>query len=331
MKAPFRLTAWPRIHLGLLDCGETTPRVFGGSGISLETESECTRLEVSTATSFQLCGLEQLDERGQQMVEESIARLTTKVPLAPIRVNMTRVIRQHVGLGSRTATILGTLRAISLGAGVSLRTKDLQEFSGRGGASGVGIHTFFTGGFVADSGRKRSPQTKILPSGAQIASLLPLLSVHSQVPNSWVFWLVLPEGSRLHGESEVAFFKENSPIPDEEVIEAIVLTHHGIVPAIIEGDLPAFASALKGLQTVGFKRREIDGQSKELRSLLTGLLEIKDVAAGMSSMGPLIFAVSDSADNSARDQITNLSQEYGARILASAVASNTGHVVEPLT
>src|SRR6187397_3143910 len=72
------------------------------------------------------------------------------------RVSLLTDIYEHVGLGTKTAVILGALQAAAIASGYKVSRAELQLLSGRGGASGVGIHAFFIGGLVIDAGHWQS-------------------------------------------------------------------------------------------------------------------------------------------------------------------------------
>ena len=73
--------------------------------------------------------------------------------------------------------------------------------------------------------------------------------------------------------------------------------YHGIVPAIAEGDLGSLRAAMREIHQTGFKRREVDGQSHVVCGLLDQLHTDLKLAAGMSSLGPLVYAITSSKPN----------------------------------
>ena len=72
--------------------------------------------------------------------------------------------------------------------------------------------------------------------------------------------------------------------------------YHGVAPAVAEGDLESLRAALQAIHGVGFKRREVMGQSHEVRELLDLLCKDLGVAAGMSSLGPLVYAITNDGE-----------------------------------
>lgn len=239
-------------------------------------------------------GIEQLDDRGQSDVQEAIARLEVAVGLAlPVRLELRSRLLQHVGLGSKTALLLGVLQAVAASHDLGVSPTALQRACGRGGTSGVGIHGFFRGGFIVDSGRPQAEVTELAPSGAARPETLPLLTARLRVPAAWRFWLIQHEGPRIAGQDERLFFRRSTPIPLAEVHAALASTMHALVPAFALADLTALRHALASLQEIGFKRREVQAQPAFVQRRLNALLE-SGLPAGLSSMGPLVFVVTGS-------------------------------------
>ena len=84
-------------------------------------------------------------------------------------------------LAPKTSLLLACLLAAKEELKLPLDMEALQFLSGRGGASGVGIHGFFTGGFLVDSGHSIEDINTLVPSSNRHPSKPPLLSV--QLPN----------------------------------------------------------------------------------------------------------------------------------------------------
>jgi beta-ribofuranosylaminobenzene 5'-phosphate synthase len=75
----------------------------------------------------------------------------------------------------------------------------------------------------------------------------------------------------------------------------------------VEHDLELFGAAVNRIQAIGFKRIERGRQSREIRRLPECLRQAGAACAGMSSFGPVVFAITDSAvgdlENAARDHL----------------------------
>ena len=285
------LRAFPRLHFGLADLGRATLRAYGGAGVQLDGPH--IEVEAAIAESRVLSGFERLDERGQADVAAAIERFEAVLPdELSFRVSLLTDIYEHVGLGTKTAVILGALQAAAIASGYNVSRTELQLLSGRGGASGVGIHAFFIGGLVIDAGHWQSDVVALHPSAARKPVDVPLLVNRLEVPHNWRFRLVLPRGKRLAGEDEARFFDSATPVPAQEVHETIALLHHGIGPAFATGNIDALAESLDALQKCGFKSKEVEAQPCSVQTLMTECRRIGPT--GLSSIGPLVFVVVES-------------------------------------
>jgi len=265
-----------------------------------------------------------LDARGRRDIGAALQRLRETRDLRGVTVVINRLPPQHVGLGSKTATVLAALRACALAGGWDAPEATLQHLSGRGGASGVGIHGFFCGGFVADGGHNVSPEVGFFPSSSGRAEGVPPLCARLEVPPDWRFHLFLPEGNCVAGANEEQFFRENAPIPADEAHAAICSMYHGVIPAIAAGSIATLAHALRAIHRSGFKSRELGAQLSRVQGTYRALAALDDVAVGMSSMGPLIYAVTGSSDVQLESELLRVARQHGAKRLAVARARNLG-------
>ncbi|MGW4903837.1 beta-ribofuranosylaminobenzene 5'-phosphate synthase family protein [Streptomyces albidoflavus] len=327
-----KVVAYPRLHLGLLDCGLSTSRRFGGLGFAVQglPLTVSVRTDKSANSRPRLTGLfESLDESARRDVEAVLCRLSQDVALPGLTLTLESVPPQHVGLGSKTTLLLATVRGACAAAGIHMTPAAMQRISGRGGASGVGLTTFFRGGFVVDAGHPRTDGHGLRPSGAIHSGRVPTVSVRSAMPREWVVTLALANANGLSGAAEVNFFEEHTPIADKDVRRAITLAYHEVVPAVLERDLAALGRGLTLLQSVGFKRHEIEAQEDATRDLLDGLQSMAGVAAGMSSMGPMVFAIHAAKDIAAASSIVDHVQKLDGEVFGPFPMRNRGYVLHP--
>lgn len=314
-----RLRCFPRVHVGLFDCGTATARLFGGLGFGVEGPEVV--LEGTAAEEFAL-ELPGVDARGRLDVQSVVERFSALVGLPRARVALRSSPEQHVGLGTKTALLLGVASLLDRLAGSELERRRLVELTGRGGTSGVGVHTFFTGGWVIDGGHKRVETADLLPSSAQVApSPAPALFQHP-MPANWCVSLFLPGGRRLHGADEQLFFQRNTPVPREHILEVIALAYHGVAPGIVEGDLLAVRDACRQIQMTGFKQREVGYQGPQVGACIERLYQ-DGAVAGMSSLGPLVYALDEMADDVPARR-SRVASEVGGRYLGTFSGANTG-------
>lgn len=319
---PVRVSAYSRIHLGLIDVGNATRRLYGGAGFSLKgfetvvDVRECTNgLKLFFDCEHEL--------RSQSDALQAMDRLNSSTRDLRGEVVVRRIAPEHIGLGSKTALILAILKALDLANDSHFSAREIVKFSNRGGTSGVGVHAFFDGGLIVDAGHARHVDVRLGPSSVGGAGNQPLLLMRHDFPRDWDIHLILPVNlNPIAAEEEMAFFNKHAPLPDEEVLRTLAAIHHAIVPAFYEHDLRALARGLDDLSEVGFKRRELDAQPDSQRVRL--LVSSAGYACGMSSVGPLVFAVADHGDSAAGITIKKLGESAGAEYLGAFIAENCG-------
>jgi len=303
------LRAYPRLHIGLLDLGSATPRRYGGAGFLIDGLP--IQFEITRSFRTSIHGTEQLDPNAKSQLSRAIERFRSLVPDFDADITLTSKPLQHVGLGTKTALLLGVLKGLDCIANSQLDNITLQRLSGRGGTSGVGLNAFFVGGFVADLGQQADCTTGThAPSSAAEPRDLPPIGCKLNIPTSWNFHLILPGETRFSGPQEVAFFKAATPLPKPEVFETIATMYHGIVPAVLEGQLLQLRQSLIRLHQIGFKARELSAQSDLVRRSYKALQCIPNCAVGLSSIGPLLYVVADESDSESDCSIMQICESF---------------------
>ncbi len=296
-----------RIHCSLLDLGSATDRAYGGAGFMIEGPE--IRVSAAQSSQWDVTSALPIDMRTRNDIEKMFERLARYTEGGLANLHIESLPPQHVGLGTKTGLLLASLVAIKEELGINLDTETLQLLSSRGGTSGVGIHGFFTGGFIVDAGHPQKEIGVPLPSSRRHPTKPPLRTVRLSIPSSWRFHLVLPKGTVWEGSTETKFFADNTPIPKSEVYEVISIIYHGLVPAIHEGNIRGLRHSLARLQSIGFKARELSAQSNEVQQAYQALRKIPSAAIGLSSMGPLLYVVLESTDKRGVEIITHVSKE----------------------
>lgn len=204
-------------------------------------------------------------------------------------VRILRGCEPHVGLGSGTQTALAVAWGLNELHGLGLSVPRVAGIVGRGGTSGIGTGAFERGGFLVDGGHSRRVKRGFFPSSASRAPPPPILA-RLEMPD-WPVVLALPALHRVHGSEEVERFRRLCPIPAREVEAASRLVLMGLLPAVAEGDLEAFGEGINRMQQTGFKKREVALQGPRMETLLRAARRAGAAGAGMSSFGPLVYAI----------------------------------------
>ena len=282
-----RVTTGSRLHLGLLglpgglwpdaDGIENLPaRSFGGVGLMIDSPSLTVR--VSMASRWP-----ETDDRAAVFARRAAAAFAEDAP--PLEVQVEHAPAEHVGLGSGTQLGLAIARAVAELLGRADPSPEvLAQAVGRGLRSGLGAHGFALGGFLVDGGKG---------SGSTIA---PLVCRHP-FPDDWRVLVAIPRNQRgLSGGLEREAFARlvadpSSRAQTEALCRLVVL---GMIPALVERDLPAFGEAVHDFNRRAgllFKACQGGVYSSPIVAEIVGMLRAEGIAGvGQSSWGPAVFA-----------------------------------------
>jgi len=314
------IRAFPRIHVGLIDLGAATERTFGGAGFTVQSPSIVIR--ISASPTFSIKGFETLGMDYFSEVERIVRRLGVR---RGFTLKLVSTPPAHIGLGTKTAVSLSVIKLLDRAFKFDLTRAEMQQLSGRGGTSGVGINTFFHGGFIVDAGHSVLAKCSIVPSRLRRQFEVPMIMFHKPLPANWRIALILPCGKRLSGKEELEFFRNNAPVPVRDVHRTLAAVYHGLVPGIATADFYAFRKAIIQIQETGFKRREINNQCISVLDCLQVLNADHRFAAGMSSLGPLVYVVSANSSDSADETLRKLCAKTGCVVLSQTRPANRGH------
>jgi beta-RFAP synthase len=173
--------------------------------------------------------------------------------------------------------------------GLSSHAPDLARAMGRAHRSAVGTWTFAGGGLVIEGGRRETSHA--------VAPLLARLPF----PPTWRCVVAVPDAPpAISGATEAAAFAQLPPPSERDVANVAHLVVMALLPAIVEGDLATFGSALTAIQAItGRWFAEVQGgifapgASEELVRRMT---ELGASGVGQSSWGPAVYGVVEGDD-----------------------------------
>ncbi len=299
-----------RLHFGLLAYNREEARQFGGAGLMVREPR--IHVRVAHADQFQAAGpmAERALAFAQTFAQKWAARMSQReqprrAALGGAAIQIIEAPRPHTGLGSGTQLGMAIARALAELADPSeaqtLGVDELASLVSRGARSAIGAYGFFHGGFIIEGG-KRDPQ-----------SLSPML-VQQPFPPDWRLILITPD--RLVGLSadrEVQAFAKMISIPREVTAEMCRLALLGLLPALIERDLPTFSRALFDMQQrVGMCFAAAQGgiYADPLLDRIVKFIRQQGVeGVGQSSWGPTLYAVAADESN-ARDLAVRLGAAF---------------------
>lgn len=316
------VSAPSRVHITLSDLGRTTFRAYGGLGFAVDTPR--VQLKLVAGKAAEITGVE-LDASARNAVRQTAAYLASLAGGKAFSVSVQALPGPHSGLGSKTSLLLGLIAGASELFNLKLSQADIQKISGRGGTSGIGIHSFFEGGVIWDGGHPQEKVPRLIPSSGSSPEVLPPCLARLEFPSAWHVCLIKVKGENHSGERERQIFADQTPIPHSEVLDVIGLIAHGVLPAFKEVSLPALAPALRMINETGFKAREVASQSNNVSKLLQALYA-EGLAGGMSSLGPTIFVIADATDRDAHMLIDSIAAAYPTEV-SWTKGSNSGATI----
>jgi beta-ribofuranosylaminobenzene 5'-phosphate synthase len=224
----------------------------------------------------------------------------------PQSITIERCPPEHAGLGTGTQLALAVARALGIDNDCDLVAA--AQRMGRGLRSALGIHGFQQGGFLVDGGQRDGR-----------ATIAPLL-VRTAFPAAWRIVLVMPPWTRgLAGGIERQAFADllgqQTTLARTDALCRLVLL--GMMPALVEQDLPAFGEALYDFnRRVGEMFAPVQGgpyAQPRLAEVVAYIRAQGVPGVGQSSWGPTIFGVL--ADD---DRASHLAQAIRARFNLAA-------------
>ncbi|MCX8176161.1 MAG: beta-ribofuranosylaminobenzene 5'-phosphate synthase [Candidatus Bathyarchaeota archaeon] len=278
-----------RLHFTLIDLNGEVGRVDGGIGVALNYPG--VRVE-ATRTS---CAEVKVKGFRKNLALKFVKTFLTYYTLKPsVSIKIVEDIPEHVGLGSGTQLALAIAKCLAEVYGVVADVRRFAEIMGRGGTSGIGVAAFEGGGFILDGGHsfgKGKQKESFLPSHFSKTSPAPLL-VRYPLPEDWFFVVCIPKVNRkFFGLHEFKIFRKYCPVPAEEVCKLTRIILMKILPSIVERNIEDLGLALTEIQSIGFKKIEVQLQHKVVKELIKWMLENEACGAGLSSFGPAVYGL----------------------------------------
>jgi beta-ribofuranosylaminobenzene 5'-phosphate synthase len=284
--------SYPRIHLGLLDLSGTSMRVDGGVGLSVSafpiTVSVC-------GNAFTQIISQSVDAR--RICMHVLTDMKEILPHTCVQITIKTKGILHCGLGFATQCLFSVAQALLKYFKLDISKEDLAQILHRGGTSGIGVHSFYRGGFLVDGGHA-FPKDKdaFAPTSQCHTRSIPPLITWLPFPN-WSICVAIPKAQKpLCGLAEIEFWRTATPVPVEE---SRILCHNllmGMLPAIAESDFHNFCYAIQISATNGMKKREIAYWQPMFGQCSTILEKNGWQGITLSSLGPAIVGFAEHSE-----------------------------------
>lgn len=294
-----KIKAFPRIHISLIGMNNDGYRLNGGIGFSIASPT----LDMSFESSDSIVVI---DRREHGFTQDELERLKNHLNNVLIKEEFGTAIRcvihdgmiqSHVGFGSNSMIYLSCVEALLILNHRDYTDLDVVTLSGRGGTSGIGINTYFKGGFIFDTGISNYSQSSLAPSSSFINKVVhkPLLMKSIALPE-WELGICIPPIGHKTEEEEKEFFQKNCPINKDEVERILYEVVYGITSSLMESDFNVFCKSIDAIQQTKWKSLERNLYGKELMAAELIIRNAGAKCVGMSSLGPLLYFFGDDID-----------------------------------
>ena len=206
-------------------------------------------------------------------------------------------IYSHYGFGTSTMVYLSCIEALLIKNKREYTNNDVVKLSGRGGTSGIGISTYFKGGFVFDTGVTNNTDRDLAPSSCFKGDdyRKPLIFKNISLPG-WEMGICIPPIQNKTENEEKAFFDKSCPIGKVAVENILYESVYGISSSLLENDFNTFCKSVDSIQGTKWKSLERDLYGDELKVVESLIRKAGAKCVGLSSLGPLLYFFGEDID-----------------------------------
>lgn len=316
-----KIIAPNRIHISLLAMDELSYRKNGGVGFAIDFRNLHVEFERSHSFKIFDSGRSSNCERCKSLLavlENAKDKLSFKYSLA---IHIIFAPEAHLGLGSGTSLFLACLEALFLLNNKTPIAAELIDLSGRGGTSGIGINTYFNGGFIFDLGRKNDFISHAPSSFATKNFKKPLTVLSANMPE-WSFGVcIVKDAPSITSENEIKFFNSTCPLSKKDVEETLYHVLLGTVGGVLDADRSAFSESINAIQKTKWKSSEIDLYGDCHRTMMQRL-KSECECVGMSSLGPILYFIANDVE-----KVIEIFKEEKSVIIKKINVNNVGREI----
>lgn len=318
-----KIKTYPRIHLTLIGMNNDGYRINGGIGFSISNPTlnlsfhESEDIEIIDLRTFKFTEFE--EEKLISVIKKSIIHYEFKKSISCI---IQGDVLPHYGLGSNTSIYLSCLEALFIINNHEYTQNTLISASNRGGTSGIGINTYFEGGFVFDVGIEKKEHMLEPSSIANRDGKTPLILRKCELPN-WQIGICIQDISNQSEQEEVDFFKSCCPIDKLSVQEILYEAVYGITSSILEKNYAVFCNSVNAIQLTKWKSLERSIYGNELYNMENKIKSFGADCVGMSSLGPMLFFLGKNLE----EIMSNINKEFPTATCYTAYFNNKGRIV----
>lgn len=278
-----------RIHSALINESGFSGRVDGSIGFSIDSPFWVIVVRRDKINSPN--DSNHLNEELLSALESTKQKIQDKYQLPNFSYKISGGIESHIGLGSKTALLMGFAKAVSRLFSLKIPYIEMAIIAGRGGTSGIGYWALQTGGFLWDAGRSY-PEEKSCFSPSSASNNKPPKLIASIDLDEYYICHFRFSDKGLSGEKEELLFKSYCPVPHTDTKEILALISGSLVPSFLDKSYGDIQKSLSKLQALGFKSVEWAQQDKATRIFRDYWnSRMKEIALCLSSMGPTMYCL----------------------------------------
>lgn len=321
-----KIKVFPRIHISLIGMNYNGYRLNGGIGFSIATPT----LDIVFRPSD---SIDVIDNRKEGFTDVELKKLQTHLNDIRKREKLnngmccfiqTGMIQSHVGFGSNTMVYLSCIEALLIINNRKYSNNEIIVLASRGGTSGIGINTYFSGGFVFDTGIANIEQHTLAPSSSFVGQpvRMPLLFKQLKLPQ-WELGICIFPIKHKSEDEEKDFFKTKCPIEQESVEKILYESVYGVTSSLMENDFHVFCKSIDAIQQTRWKMLERSVYGDELVNIETIIRRAGAQCVGMSSFGPLLYFFGNDIDSI----VEKVNNELSQRVCFKTAFNNSSRIV----
>lgn len=319
-----RITAFPRLHVSLMEMSRMGYRINGGAGVSISNPKITMQFTVSD--HFEI-----VDKRRKTINEEEAYRwnrvLTDCLEDNGFTKRITCTINSdtlpHVGFGTGTIIYLASIEALYI-LNDSEPTRDsIIKYSKRGGTSGVGIRTYFDGGIAFDVGIPNKGQD-VKPSFAINSIVCYPLSIYKESLPDWKIGICIPNIDNKTEKEERQFFHTVVSNIQNDAPQILYELVNGVIAALKEKDYKTYCKAINKIQKTSWKSAERHQYGHTLIEYESDLFNFGSDCVGMSSFGPLLYFHGENI----QDIVSRMNTKWQSECCFCTSFNNKGRIIE---
>lgn len=295
-----KIRVFPRIHVTLIGMNREGYRINGGIGFSMASPTLNLRFEPTEEISI-------IDMRSRGFSKNELTRLDNHLNKVMKDEQFAEgfhcviedsQMHSHFGFGTSTMVYLSCVEALLIINKREYTNDDVVNLSGRGGTSGIGINTYFNGGFVFDTGVTNNAVRDLAPSSCFKGGdyRKPLIFKNISLPG-WEMGICIPPIQNKTEDEEKVFFDKNCPIEQEAVENILYESVYGISSSLLENDFNTFCKSVDSIQETKWKSLERDLYGTDLKVVESLIRKAGAKCVGMSSLGPLLYFFGEDVDS----------------------------------